>query len=64
MYIINNVHLINMENFYFEVVQFQQSLTDIIKILEKVLFWYQKWIFKNLGQFYFETVNIKVVDNT
>jgi hypothetical protein len=38
MYIRNNVHLINMETFYFEDVQFSQSLTDIIKIFEKVLF--------------------------
>ncbi len=34
-----------------------------MKILEKVLFWCQKWIFNNLGEFYKETVNIKVVDN-
>jgi hypothetical protein len=35
MYIRNNVHLINMENFYFENVQLWQSKTDIIKISEK-----------------------------
>ncbi len=34
-----------------------------MKILEKVLFWCQKWIFTYLGEFYKETVNIKVVDN-
>jgi hypothetical protein len=34
-----------------------------MKILEKVLFWCQKWIYKNLGEFYVENVNIKVVDN-
>jgi hypothetical protein len=34
-----------------------------MKILEKDLFWCQKWIFKNLGGFYIETLNIKVVDN-
>jgi hypothetical protein len=51
MCIRNNVHLFNMENFYFEDVQFLQSYTDIIKILEKVLFWCQKWMFNNLGEF-------------
>jgi hypothetical protein len=34
-----------------------------MKILEKVLFLNQKWIFLNLGEFNIETVNIKVVDN-
>jgi hypothetical protein len=34
-----------------------------MKILEKVLFWCQKRIFKNLGEFYVETVNVIVVDN-
>jgi hypothetical protein len=38
MYRINNGHLINEGKFYFEDVQFYQSWTDIIKILEKVLF--------------------------
>jgi hypothetical protein len=34
-----------------------------MEVLEKVLFWWQKLILKNLGEFYVETVNIKVVDN-
>ncbi len=34
-----------------------------MKIVEKVLFLSQKWILKNLDEFYIETVNIKVVDN-
>jgi hypothetical protein len=34
-----------------------------MKILEKVIFWCQKLIFKNLGEFYIETVKLKVVDN-
>ncbi len=34
-----------------------------MKILEKVLFGCQKGIYKILGEFYIETVNIKVVDN-
>jgi hypothetical protein len=34
-----------------------------MKILEKMLFWSQKWIFKNLGELYIVTVNIKVADN-
>jgi hypothetical protein len=35
-----------------------------MKILEKVLwFWCRKWILKNVGEFYVEAVNIKVVDN-
>ncbi len=34
-----------------------------MKILEKELFWCQKLIFKNLGDFYIETLQIKVVDN-
>jgi hypothetical protein len=28
-----------------------------MNIFEKVLFWCQKWIIKNLGEFYIETVN-------
>jgi hypothetical protein len=34
-----------------------------MKILEKALFLSQKWIFKKLGEFYLETLNIKVIDN-
>ncbi len=34
-----------------------------MKVLEKVLFWCQKWVFKNFGEFYVETVNKKAVDN-
>jgi hypothetical protein len=34
-----------------------------MKVLEKMLFWCQKWVFKNLCEFYVETVNIKAVDN-
>ncbi len=42
MYLKNNVHLISMWKFYFKDVQFQQSQTDIMKILEKVLSLSQK----------------------
>jgi hypothetical protein len=52
-----------MWKFYFEVVQFYQLYTDTMKILEKVLFWCQKWIYKRFGGFWIETVNVKVVDN-
>jgi hypothetical protein len=52
-----------MWTFYFENVQFSPSQADTMNILEKLLFWCQKWIFKSLGEFYIETVKIKVVDN-
>ncbi len=51
MYLEENFYQINMLKFSFEDVQFDQSETDIMKILEKVLFWCQKWILKNLGEF-------------
>jgi hypothetical protein len=38
MYLENNVHLFNLWKFNLEDVQFEQSETDIMKILEKVLF--------------------------
>jgi hypothetical protein len=38
MYVGKNGQLINMGKFYFEHVQFEQLKTDIIRILEKVLF--------------------------
>ncbi len=38
MNITNNFPLSNMWKFYFKDVQFQQSQTGIMKILEKVLF--------------------------
>ncbi len=40
-----------MWKYYFEDVQFLKSQTDIMKILEKTLFWCQSRIFKNLGEF-------------
>ncbi len=51
MKITNNVHPIKMCKFYFEYVQFQQSSTEIMKILENAQFWCQNQIFKNLGEF-------------
>ncbi len=66
MYIKNNVHLINMGKFYFEDVQFQQTKTDKINILEdfrRSVILMPKVNFLNLGEFQIETVNIKVVDN-
>jgi hypothetical protein len=35
---------------------------DVMRILEKVLFWCQKWILKKFGEFQIETVNMQVVD--
>ncbi len=61
MYIRNNVHLINMGKFYFDDVQFQQSQTDKIKILEKFYFDAKSDFLKI--QVGIETINIKVVDN-
>ncbi len=51
MKITNNVHPTKMCKFYLEDVQFQQSKTEIIKILENALFWCQNLIFKSLGEF-------------
>ncbi len=52
MYIINNGQLINMGKFHFEDVGTILAIIDWYnKDFRKVLFWCQKWIFKNLGEF-------------
>jgi hypothetical protein len=52
MYIGNDGHLINMESFILKMYGTILAVKDWYKkILEKVLFWCQKWIFNNLGEF-------------
>jgi hypothetical protein len=52
------------ESFILKMYNFNNHrLIYVMKILEKEQFWCQKWIFKNFGEFYKETVNIKIVDN-
>ncbi len=63
MYLKNNAHLISMWKFYFEDVQLLTITDWYYEDFRRSAILCQKRIFKNLVEFYKETVNIKVVDN-